>query len=137
MFILIVLYDGGVEIVKVCVDEEHARAELADWCIDNWHDEDACYEDFSTDGLIEWYFDNYEDYSYYSRGHALPGQEVPPAEDILLTPGMCAIVREGLARMSFGDARSLLQYHDEIENNGIETGQQAQLAINEIREQFE
>lgn len=141
MHILIILNMGGVEFTKLCADGEMARMELADWCCDNWHDEDSSPEDFVTDEMIEWYFDNYEDYSYY-RGPI--GPAVTPAaaqaemQDILLTPGMCAIIQNGLSKVANGRARDLLRDHDEL-NMGEDDNQQQQAmnTISQLKEQFE
>lgn len=116
MYILIVLYMGEIEFTKICIDEDLARIELAEWCSNNWHDEDSDPEDFSINDRIEWYFDHYEDYSYYRQTVHMPGikQDVlSQGEDIILTPGMCAIVRDGLAKVNYSKANELLADHDE------------------------
>jgi hypothetical protein len=133
------MYMGEVEFTKICIDEDMARLELADWCCDNWHDEDSSPEDFSTNDMIEWYFENYEDYSYYRQ----PIQGLGPGvltqgEDIILTPGMCAIVRNGIAQVTNGQARDLLRDHEELDmDEDADQYDQTAKTIGAILDQFE
>ena len=138
MHLLIVIYMGDVEFTKLCLDEDHARNELADWCCDNWHDEDSSPEDFSTNDLIEWYFDNYEDYSYYRQPIEAPAPPGPPQQDILLTPAMFAIIREGIEKVDFGRARDHLRIHDELDmGENDDQHKQAVDTIGVLLNQFE
>ena len=139
MYILIVLYMGEVEFTKICIDEDMARTELADWCCDNWHDEDSSPEDFSTNDLIEWYFDHYEDYAFYRQPVQGPGNQpvLPaPGKDLLLTPAMCAIVRNGLGHVNYGTANELMADNDEWdeEEDNEESGSKL---ITALIDQFE
>jgi hypothetical protein len=128
---------GDVQFTKICIDEDMARLELADWCCDNWHDEDSSPEDFSTNDMIEWYFDNYEDYSYYRQPiQGLGPNVLTQGEDIILTPGMCAIVRNGLAHVTNENARDLLMNTDELDMDGDQYEQTAK-TIGAILDQFE
>ncbi len=115
--LIVVLYMGEIEFTKVVRDDGMARLHLADWCAHNWHDEDSSPEDFSNDAMIDWYFDTYEDYSYYRQPIQVPNVDKPAVpvqgEDILLTPGMCDIIRNGLVQVTYGKAQELLENHGE------------------------
>ncbi len=119
MHILIVLYMGEVEFTKLCIDEDMSRIELADWCSNNWHDEDSDPDDFSTNDRIEWYFDHYEDYAFYRQPiQGLAGNKqgaMTQGGDIILTPGMCRIIREALGEFNFDVADIIV--HEEEEND--------------------
>jgi hypothetical protein len=132
---------GEVEFTKICLDDAVARIELADWVCDNWHDEDSSPEDFSTDDMIEWYFDHYEDYSYYRQPIHGPGNKpvaLTQGEDILLTPGMCAIVRNGIAQVTNGQARDLLRDYEELDmDEDADQYDQTAKTIGAMLDQFE
>ncbi len=137
MYILIVLYMGDVEFTKICIDDDMARLALADWCCDNWHDEDSSPEDFSTGDMIEWYFDTYEDYAYYRQPIQSLGDQpvaVTQGEDILLTPGMCRIVSESLGTFPYARAQIILT---EEEEGDLNDPAEAEAIMSEIISQFE
>jgi hypothetical protein len=120
VYILVILYCGSIEFVKLCLGQEHARAELAEWVQENWISDEETPDDFETDEMIEWFFDHYEDYSCYREPIVQPGEVPGPFGlkkkkplDILLTPGMCAIVREGLEHVDFVKANEILMEREE------------------------
>ena len=139
--LIVVLYMGEIEFTKICFDDTMSRIELSDWCSNNWHDEDSSPEDFSIDDMIEWYFDTYEDYSYYRQPIQVLNVDKPAdpvqGEDILLTPGMCAIVRNGLAQVTYGKAQELLENHGENGKVGKSSTKYAQNVIGTITNLFE
>ena len=118
MYILVILYCGSIEFIKLCLGQEHARAELADWVQENWISDEETPDDFETDEMIEWFFDHYEDYSCY-REAVVPPKEMkrPPRyggkQDVLLTPAMCSIVRNGLGKVDFATANEILIDNEE------------------------
>jgi len=141
--LIVVLYMGEIEFTKVVRDDGMARLHLADWCANNWHDEDSSPSDFSNEDMIEWYFDTYEDYSYYRQPIQVPNVDKPAVpvqgEDILLTPGMCAIVHYGLRQVPYGNACRLLKNFGELDVYDDDNAQQQQAisTVSQIIDLFE
>jgi hypothetical protein len=131
---LILLDCGDVMLSEVHTDQERAQASLCEWIGENWHDEDSDPGDFSMQDMIEYFFDHHEDYRWYMQPVHLPKQAA--AGEILLTPGMCAIVRNGLAQVANEQARDLLRDHDELDMDGDQY-QQTSNTIGEMLDVFE
>lgn len=131
LFNLIVLDCGSVNDSWLFNSRPSAMSKLADWCRDNWHDDEADCDDFgSNEEMIDWFFENWEDYSWCVTEIEVP-IAVPAGQDIPLTPGLCRIVRESLSNFQFNFAQIIL---DEEEENELGTGEQV---LEELIKQFE
>lgn len=113
MFNLIVLDCGSVLDSWLFNSRPSAVHGLSDWCRDNWHDDDSDPDAFEdNDGLIEYFFENWEDYSWCISKIKVPSA-VPVGDEILLTPGRCRLVREALGEFSFDVADIIVKEEDE------------------------
>jgi hypothetical protein len=120
MFNLITLDCGSVLESELWPTRERCVVRLSDWCRDNWHDEDSDPDDFdSRQDMIDWFFENWEDYSWCISEIKMP--IMPVGEDISLTPGLCRIVRESLGNFQFDYAQIILNEEEETE---LGTGEQ-------------
>ena len=124
-----------MEFTQSWINDDMGRLALADWCCDNWHDEDSSPEDFSHREMIEWYFDTYEDYTYYRQPIQSLGDQpvaVTQGKDIVLTPGMCRIVSESLGDFPYARAQIILAEEEEGD-----LGDSAEAIMSEIISKFE
>jgi hypothetical protein len=115
LFNLIVLDCGSVLDSWLFNSRPSAVHGLSDWCRDNWHDEDSDPDDFDegNEGLIDYFFENWEDYSWCISEIKVPSA-VPVGDEILLTPGRCRVVREALGNFEFGLVGIIMAEENEL-----------------------
>jgi hypothetical protein len=110
---LILLDCGDIQQTSLHQNLERAQNALYDFVCENWHDEDSSPEDHSASDAIEWFFEHYEDYRYYIDTVHVP--DAPAGEDVILTPGMCRIIREALGEFNFDIANVIVLEEGEEE----------------------
>ena len=123
MFILIVLFEDEVEFTKTYFNEPHDKIGLSNWCEKIMEDTvfHDCPQGLCVTDQIEWFFEYHDLHSYYIQSIVTPAEQEmeikpePNEDDILLTPGMCQIIRQGVSSVQYVRAREILEEHQEID----------------------
>ena len=144
MFIVVVLRKREFIFIKACHDKEDAAAQLSQWCYNNWQLDEWDRDDFTGEDLITRFFRDQGVWTYRLQPlqeskdlkTTFAVEQVQP--DILLTPGMCAIISRGLENIKFSRVAEILGEYQELVPGGKEEHHRNSSAvIRELLKQFE
>jgi hypothetical protein len=140
---LIITKYGRPITIKMWPIRKDVKTDLLGWVISKWDNAEmgASTEEFGigdADGVIDAWFERNANYRYFFDTASTPdthlaGEEQEP-DEILLTPGMCRIVRIGLGKVNFGKAHEALFEAGEASAAEKNSGQ---TAIMSLTKQFE
>ena len=124
---LIILGEEGLVFTGTYPSADVAKDALWGWVLGAWDDSDMDPEDYGRNTVIDYYFDSHEEADWRIEGSTVetPSQVDAPAEedDIILTPGMCAVIYDALGKVMYTGVGSIMAHHGEVNWDGLLTTQ--------------